>query len=124
MSATFNDMLARQLRYRAWRVANARTAAGLELTEVLARLKHAGAPDEAQWAVIGHYMDQPSQVAASDELFAFILAEIDRVALMPPRADPTPLPYPDPAAADAPFPLPPLPAPFPPLINRPTGGGA
>ena len=56
------------------------------------------------------------------DVFEQILADMDRVALMPPRTDPTPLPYPDPAA-DAPFPLPPLRA-VSALINRPTDGGA
>ena len=144
MSTTINNMLARQLRFRAWREANAGTEADQRLSQLLARLKHAGAPDEAQWEVIGHFMSAavslsapppPAESFLSAEELALgtplpsdvleqILADMDRVALMPPRTDPTPLPYPDPAAADAPFPLPPLPAPFPPLINRPVGSRA
>lgn len=137
MSTTINDMLARQLRFRAWRAANAGTEADQRLSQLLARLKHAGAPDEAQWEVIGQFIDAavplsapppPASFLSAEELalgtplppdvFEQILADMDRVALMPP------LPYPDPAAEDVPFPLPSLPAPFPPLINRPTGSRA
>ena len=41
MSTTINNMLARQLRFRAWREANAGTEADQRLSQLLARLKHA-----------------------------------------------------------------------------------
>ena len=111
MSTTINNMLARQLRFRAWREANAGTEADQRLSQLLARLKHAGAPDEAQWEVIGQFINAAvplsappppaeSFLSASElalgtplpsDVFEQILADMDRVALMPPRTDPTPL---------------------------------